>query len=65
MKKRTRYSITSVMISLTLVAPTLTGMAPSSSVQAEERIEEDSFRGDHERRNTNFQTGRGIFFRKG
>ncbi|MFZ0371413.1 MAG: S8 family serine peptidase, partial [Halobacillus sp.] len=40
MKKRTRYSITSVMLSLTLVAPTLTGMAPSSSVQAEERMKE-------------------------
>lgn len=40
MKKRTRYSITSVMISLTLVAPTLTGIAPSSSVQAEERMKQ-------------------------
>ncbi|MGP4070395.1 S8 family serine peptidase [Halobacillus sp. B29] len=40
MKKRTRYSITSVIISLTLLAPALTGIAPSSSVQAEERMKE-------------------------
>ncbi|MCA1010740.1 S8 family serine peptidase [Halobacillus halophilus] len=40
MKKRTKYSITSMMISLTLVAPTLTGIAPSSPVQAEERMKE-------------------------
>ncbi|MGP4074868.1 S8 family serine peptidase [Halobacillus sp. K22] len=38
MKKRTKYSVTSMVISLTLVAPALAGMAPSPSVQAEERM---------------------------